>query len=190
MENKSQRNFIVNTTILSGDLLGNDNTTIDFTNSTRNDNSYNIITINANNILIDGFTVANGHANGSILEKKIGAAVYKGFVVNNLEIKNCTFINNVAHEGASAIFSRFSANGTLKIHNTIFSNNVSKYGTCVYSYTDNNITASIEIISSLFYSNIVKDNASSLGYAGSTGWFRAYGTSSVLNVFLINNTYY
>lgn len=188
--NRSERDVLANETILSGDLQNNDNATIDFVNTTRNDNSYNIITINANNTEINGFTIANGHANGTVIEKKLGAAIYKTPSVGNLEIKNCTFRNNVAHEGASAIFSRFSSNGTLRIHNTIFSNNVSKFGTCIYSYTDNNINATIEIVSSLFNNNTAKDNASSLGYAGSAGWFRAYGTSSVLNISLINNTYY
>ncbi|BCY27518.1 T9SS type A sorting domain-containing protein [Flavobacterium okayamense] len=187
--NINQRNFSLNNTILSGDLLGNDNTILDFVNTTRDDNSYNIVLINANDIVLDGLTIANGHANGSVIEKKLGAAIYKTPTTTNLDIKNCVLKNNVSLEGASAIFSRYSTNGNLKIHNCNFNNNVSRYGTSIYSYTDNNFTANIEIVNSLFFNNVAKDNSTALGYAGSAGWFRAYGTSSTMNVTLVNNTY-
>ena len=44
-------------------------------------------------------------------------------------------------------------------------------------------------LNSVFDTNIAKDNGSNTGYAGSAGWFRAYGTGSTMNCDLINNTY-
>ena len=59
----SQRDWVANPTILSGDLLGNDGPY--FANNS--DNSYNVVNIrhagNANAIL-DGFTITGGNANG------------------------------------------------------------------------------------------------------------------------------
>jgi len=188
--NLLQRDFRTNGTILSGDLLANDDTTIEFSNSTRNDNSYNIITVNANNVIIDGFTISGAHANGSSAEQQSGGAIFKGFTINSLDVNNCIIKNNVSTTAAAAVYSRFDATGTLKIHNSEFNNNLSRYGTAIYSYTGNGFTADIEVANSLFYNNTAKNNGGTTGYAGSAGWFRAYGTGSTMNSTLINNTYY
>lgn len=184
----SQRDFRANVTILSGDLSANDDTTLAFTNTTRNDNSYHVVEVNANNTLINGFTITGAFANGTG-DEATGGAIFKGLTVPNFDIYNCVLKNNIAVTAASAIFSRYSANGTLKVHNCSFNNNLARYGTSIYSYTDNNITATVEVANSLFYNNQAVDNGGNLGYAGSAGWYRAYGTSSAMNVTLANNTY-
>src|SRR5690606_29174795 len=183
----TDRDFRNNTTILSGDLQGNDDSVLEFANATRNDNSYNIITVIGNNTTIDGFTISDAHANGAT--QKSGGAIFKSFTVGNLEIYNCIIKNNVAVEAAAGVFARYEANGTLKVHHTVFKNNLAAYGSAFYSYTGVNFTANIELLNSLFHGNIAKDGGAGLGYAGSAGWFRAVESGSTVNCKLINNTY-
>ncbi|CAM1349109.1 InlB B-repeat-containing protein [Tenacibaculum halocynthiae] len=185
----SQRNINANRTVLSGDLLGNDNSTLEFTNTTRNDNSYHIIKVNNDDVVLDGLTIQGGHANGTASDDQSGGAIFKGHSVINLEIANCIIDNNVSTSAAAAILSRFEESGYLKIRNTIVKNNLSRYGTAIYSYTGNNKIATIKIKNSVFDNNIAKDNGTNKGHAGSAGWFRAYGTGSTMNCDLINNTY-
>ncbi len=185
----SQRNINANRSVLSGDLASNDNTTLEFTNTSRNENSYHIIKITNDDIIIDGFTIQGAHANGSFTNDKSGGAIFKDFTAVNLEVVNCIIENNVSITSAAAIYSKFDETGYLKIRNTVIRNNLSRYGTAIYSYTGNNKIATIQIKNSVFDTNIAKDNGSDMGYAGSAGWFRAYGTGSTMNCDLINNTY-
>lgn len=64
---QSQRDIIANPTILSGDLSGNDNSNLLDIEATRSDNSYHVITLKGTpqNIIVDGFTITGGNANGS-----------------------------------------------------------------------------------------------------------------------------
>lgn len=188
----SQRDFRVNETVLSGDLAANDNASITFSNSSRNDNSYNVITVNASNFTLDGITVSGGHANYTGLAAyESGAGLIKAEFKTNLTIQNCKFKNNVANTAGAGVFAKYKANGSgyLKINNTEFSNNVARYGTSFYSYTDG-ITdvLNIDVENSLFTNNLATDNGSSLGYAGSAGWVRAYNFATVNSSFT-NNTY-
>ena len=185
--NLTDRDFRNNTTILSGDLLGNDNSVLEFVNATRNDNAYNVITVVGNNTTIDGFTISDAHANGAT--QKSGGAIFKSFTVANLDIYNCIIKNNVAWEAAAGVFARYEANGTLKVHQTIFENNLANHGSAIYSYTGVNFTANFEVVNSLFHGNVAKDNGAAKGYAGSAGWFRAVESGSTMNCKLINNTY-
>ena len=61
---RDDRDPSANPTILSGDLLGNDNEIIDADEPTRADNSYHVVDGLGSGIL-DGFTIANGNANGN-----------------------------------------------------------------------------------------------------------------------------
>jgi uncharacterized repeat protein (TIGR02543 family) len=60
----SQRNPAANITILSGDLLGNDNSTIVSSEPTRSDNSYHVVK-GANGATLDGFIITGGNAYNS-----------------------------------------------------------------------------------------------------------------------------
>lgn len=63
----SQRDIAANLTVMSGDLSGNDNATILHTEATRQDNSYHVVKLRgtAQNIVVDGFTISGGNANGA-----------------------------------------------------------------------------------------------------------------------------
>lgn len=77
---RTQRNFVNNITILSGDIgIANDST----------DNSYHVIYNSSlnNTAILDGFTIQNGNANGNN-----GAGMYNSS--SNPTIQNCTIKNN------------------------------------------------------------------------------------------------
>lgn len=186
----TERNVLTNKTILSGDLSGNDNATISFTNPLRNDNSYRILTVNANNSLIDGLVFTGGHANGSTNQVN-GAAIYKVPAVLNLNIINCEFKNNVSLQSAAGIHAIFATagSGELTIENSIFENNLATHGTSIYSYTNASLVLTVAVSNSLFNGNKVLNNNLNDAYAGSGGWFRAVASNSTLNAALTNNTY-
>ena len=108
------RNISSNTTILSGDLG---------TQNDKSDNAYHVIAIASDgytfindSTVIDGFEIRDGHANG---DKKtpIGKWGFVGgkgggismvfhqeiYSTPKIQIRNCRFTNNFAHQGASVI---------------------------------------------------------------------------------------
>lgn len=186
----SERNVFTNKTILSGDLSGNDDATISFTNPLRNDNSYHILIVTAASISIDGLVFTGGHANGNSSQAN-GAAIYKAPAVTNLKVVNCEFKNNVSLQGGAGIHAIFGTygSGELTVDNSIFENNLATLGTSIYSYTNVPLILTVAVSNSLFNGNKVLNNNQNDGYAGSGGWFRAVANNSTLNATLTNNTY-
>lgn len=185
----SERNWITNKTIVSGDILGNDNGVVSFTSTLRNDNSVRLFTINANDVVLDGLTLSDAHANGGGTNSS-GGAILKAPTVTNLTIKNCEFKNNVSYDAAACIHAVFNVTGFLLIENSKFINNLSTYATSIYSYTNASSTIlNVDVINSLFDGNKAIDNGATKGYAGSAGWVRAYAASSTVNAKFTNNTY-
>lgn len=90
----SQRAGLFDTTILSGDLLGDD--LPGFVNT--DDNSYHVVTNDAFIHTVDGFTVEGGHAEGSD-----GGGIY-GPSLGGALIQNCTFRHNQADGRGGAGF--------------------------------------------------------------------------------------
>ena len=62
----AERNPKTNITTLNGDLGGNDSSSIFHTTGSRSDNTYHVITLKGGSagIIIDGFTISGGNANG------------------------------------------------------------------------------------------------------------------------------
>ncbi|WP_299439668.1 InlB B-repeat-containing protein [uncultured Aquimarina sp.] len=193
-----QRDFRNNETILSGDFMGNDDSVLSFSNTTRAENAYNIVVIEnaTNNISIDGFTISNGHANGTNSEEKSGAAIYKRSSALGLTVSNCIIKNNVASDIAGGIYNNINRQsfqnntGFVTVENSVFTKNLARWGSSIYGQTGSSGTNAVFSISnSLFNRNIAKDNGSSLGVAGSAGWFRDLAGNSSISVTLTNNTY-
>ncbi|MCF6306606.1 MAG: T9SS type A sorting domain-containing protein [Flavobacteriaceae bacterium] len=186
----SQRDFRVNETILSGDLLGNDNTNVVLNEATRSDNTAKIIHVNAHNFTLDGVTIsdAEGFIAGNAFYES-GAALTKQLLKNNLTIENCIIKNNTAYKAGAAILAVYGTSGFLKVTNTVFSNNLAGYGTAFYSYTVGATTLDVDITNCLFNDNVATDIGSSLGFAGSAGWFRAHSAGSTVTASFVNNTY-
>ena len=125
----SQRNWVTNKTILSGDFDGNDlvtggGATLNISNNT--ENAYHVfITENLTNAaLIDGFTIQGGNANGSssiyyanqIYWPNYGGGLYNSSLAT---LNNLTFLNNSAENGGG-IYNLTS----LMINNSLFKNNM------------------------------------------------------------------
>ncbi len=181
-----ERDIKANPTILSGDLDGDD-AGVDFTTASRSDNSYHVVKITANNILLDGFTIQDGHANGGTGNND-ASAIDKSETVNALHLKNCTIRNNVSLV-AGSISAWFDINGTMNIENCTFDGNVSTYASGLYIGTRNNRTLNVTIVNSLFSNNVSKNNGATLGFTGSSAWIRANGSGSTITTNIVNTTF-
>lgn len=134
------RDFDVNETILSGDLLGNDswNVVLDEWEN-REDNVYHVFNHPHGHGLdetavLDGFTISGGHADGE-LPYKSGGGIYNGINNHNIAIRNVVFTENVAEDDGGGLVS-FSE---IALENIIFVENISgRNGGGLYS--DSNIT--------------------------------------------------
>lgn len=117
------RNVQAHATILSGDLLGNDEP--DWTN--REDNCYAVVLIDrARDVTIDGFTVARGRADADNsffpynADETFGAGI-RCYRVSPI-IRNCTFYENKAYGGA-AIYCYGWWPEPFTVENCVFVNN-------------------------------------------------------------------
>lgn len=100
----AQRDFVAYPTIVTGDLLGNDNGTLNLT-----DNSYHCFVGSgaAATAILDGFTIKGGYANGataSNYDKGGGILIVSG---GSPTVRNCNFTGNRCTFGGGAgyIFS-------------------------------------------------------------------------------------
>ena len=188
----SDRIFGTNETILSGDLSGNDDSTIAFNNATRNDNSYQIIQIynGTNNVVIDGLTITGGHANSSGTQKD-GAAIWIDGFAGNVTIKNCKLEKNVALNGGGAIRRNIDNTGTtLTIDQCVFQDNLARWAGGIYAVAAAvNGNATVNISNVLFARNTVTNNGSSIGLSASAIWIRSNQTNTTVTTNIINNTF-
>ena len=185
----NQRNVQNNVTILSGDLSGNDNATLLDTEPTRQDNSYHILTVKGAgaNIVVDGFTITGGNANGGTLTTGAGASQYyetRGAAVFSQTtgtgqilravIKDCILEKNT---GTSvAVYSHFNSGGYtnqqsyVDFYSCTIRDNYSKdasallYGGNKYYQLHNRGI----ITNSLFYNNVSANEASCVYASSST----------------------
>ena len=111
-----ERNWIVNKTILSGDLNGDDN---GFENNT--ENSYHVVTGDEldSTAILDGFYITAGNANDSIWPNDGGGGMTN--FDGSPTISNCSFIGNAAYADGGGI--RNWGNSKPVIKNCIFRNN-------------------------------------------------------------------
>jgi probable HAF family extracellular repeat protein len=146
-------------TILSGDLDGNDVGELD--DSSRNENSYHIVTGSGNdaNAILNGFTITGGNANSTdsdsdgagmynyqgsptIIECTFRAnlAVRNGAGMHNSYgspvVINCVFMNNSAGNRGGGIYCYWS---DAMLTNCIFSGNLSPYGGGMRTYSSDSV---------------------------------------------------
>jgi len=111
----SQRDVTLNKTILSGDVLGNDNGILSLTEATRSDNLYHIISLRDNiaDVLVDGITISDSNAdtlgvntgaNANRVLYNTGGAIYVALLNNSdrvdVRFNNCIIENHSAYYGA------------------------------------------------------------------------------------------
>ncbi len=144
--NKEDRVLGENTTVLSGDLMGND---IDnnFTTN-KEDNVFHIMTVSvpsSGTVILDGLTFKGGHTRPASENSDYswrGGAIYS---FNTLDITNCNFNNNFARS-AGSIYLNSSADGSSDgstIDNCVFEqNSCVTQGAGVYASEVDNVTVS------------------------------------------------
>lgn len=180
-----------NQTIFSGDISGNDDSNVTYNNSTRSENSLKVFTLTGNNVLFDGFTIADGYADGTAGNNRFGAGVY--LVENSVTVftaENCIFKDNVSYWGAGIYFNP-QFNSSLRLNACVFENNLSGHGASFYALPADGTTMNIQITNSLFNGNRSEDDTSMgrTGLGAPAGWVRAFFNNSRTNLTLVNNTF-
>lgn len=180
-----------NATILSGDLLNDDDTTVDFNDSTRDDNSKHVVEIYSNNIEINGLTIKDGYADDTGGNDRFGAGIFKSTSVHTTTIKNCIIKNNVAFTGAGLSLTTLTTSNII-IDACIIENNLANTASGLdFHLSGTNASMNISITNSLFSNNQTDDDSSKgrKGSGASAGRLRAFFSNVVLNATLVNNTF-
>ncbi|MBU2916011.1 LamG-like jellyroll fold domain-containing protein [Reichenbachiella agariperforans] len=185
----SERNWRANPTILSGDLNGDDDNDISYTNALRSENTYRIVYVAGDNTLIDGVIITGGQANNTANnDYNRGAAIFKSSDAKNLTIKNTIIRKNVSNrEGNIHVLFTSRADNTLRVENCIVSNNFARYGGGFAASVENGATLDAKVYNSLFFENVAGDVASGDGFAGSSLYFAA--NAGQIDVAVINSTF-
>ncbi|MDM8005332.1 MAG: right-handed parallel beta-helix repeat-containing protein [Phycisphaerae bacterium] len=125
---REQRDWAARPTILSGDLLGDDNTTIWYSEPTRLDNSKHVLTAEqtVTSGTLDGFVIEGGNANST----DGGGIVCNGA---SLLIANCTLRKNASSGWGGGC----RTSGPISFIRCVFTNNASSSGAGLYSASAN-----------------------------------------------------
>jgi hypothetical protein len=144
--NPNARDVKLYETVLSGDLKDNDNPSDLLDDSSRNDNSYCVVTsdMNPKTAVLDGLTITAASHHG--MNNKNGsptiidctfrgnrAQPWGGGICNengNPSIIRCTFSQNLAKYGGGI----WNWKGSLFLSSCVFSENSAKYGGAIYNY--------------------------------------------------------
>lgn len=173
----SDRDIQANETILSGDLQGDDNAVITDIEATRQDNSYHVVSIRGNvqNVVVDGFTITGGNANGSNDNSCSTAAASQYFDTRGGAI----YVNPYAYGHVLSA----------KVRNCILEKNTGA-SVAVFSYFTpcgiQNLSYDVDFESCIIRDNYSKD-LSAMMFAGSNG-YDIRGGGSLVNSILYNNT--
>ena len=180
----------INATLLDGDLLSDDDTTVDFNDSTRGDNSKHVVEVATNNLEINGFTIQNGYADALSGDDRFGAGIFKETAVPNLTVKNCNIKNNVALAGAGLALTATS-DSYITIDSCTIENNLANVASGLdYHLSGSSAQMNIVITNCLFNNNKTDDDVSKSrkGVGAAAARMRAqFGTVS-LYAKLVNNT--
>ncbi len=180
----SERDVENNPTILSGDLNNDDFGAITFTNATIAENSYNIVKVSAEDVLIDGFTIKGGFGNGPSAIEKEGSAITLLPSVKNFVLNNSNILNNSNSRGGSIKAIDGSSNVSVLFSNSVFGNNLGAFANVFYCRPNTGKTLNFTSINSLYVNNIT-DNVNGSGVI----WFRNDRASSKINAKFINDTF-
>lgn len=127
----SQRDYVANKTILTGDVSGND-IMDDFTTN-RADNNLHVMYISdtiRNSTIIDGFSIEHGQtagSSGSGDNRRAGGILSYGGPI----IRNCNFTQNYGYY-ASSLYPRGSGADSILVENCTFYKNNAQFGGGVY----------------------------------------------------------
>ncbi len=169
---RSQRNVEAHQTILSGDLLGNDNSNVAPSEPTRADNSYHVVTSSGvdTSAALDGVTISGGNAIS-------GSSLYGGGLYNSSgtpTLNEIIFRGNTASQGGGGLYN---SSGNLTLSNLEFlGNTVDGSGGGLYNWSSNPT-----IVNVVFAGNVAR-------YRGG-GLLNGYGNDvKLVNVTFVSNT--
>lgn len=178
----SERNWIINETILSGDIgIIGDST----------DNTYTVVNAYNASFILDGFTVEKGNATGASNapeKERLGGGVFiENSLIHNVSIKNCIIKNHTARAEAGLRCLITGGTTNITVTNTRFTNNVARWASPFVIFTTGGLT------NAAFINCLIDNNSSDIinGEDGNTfpgGRFIRY-TGGVLNGKLINCTF-
>jgi len=197
--NLSSRDLLNNPpSIISGDLLDNDDNQVIDGNTTYNDNSTTLVQINSANALIDGFTLTSSYASSASSPGDVagfGGAIYvNNSIPEDITISNCIIERNVARGAGAGIYYQPINTGagqppiSLTVQNSIIRNNLARYGTGIYYFSDND-DASLTITNTLFYDNASSQMASGDGAFGSSIWAGSLSEDGGLDIDIVNSSF-
>ncbi|MFK7783224.1 T9SS type A sorting domain-containing protein [Psychroserpens sp.] len=180
-----------NETILSGDLANDDDNTVDFNDSTRDDNSYHVVEITTNNLTLGGLTIKDGYADQLSGNARFGGGIFKATSVPNFTIKNCVIKNNVAFLGGGLALSSTTTSNII-IDACIIENNLANVAAGLdFHMSANAQNLSISITNSLFNNNRTEDDTvkNRNGGGAAAARLRAFFPGVTLNATITNNTF-
>ena len=137
---RDQRDPVVNASILSGDINGDD--IMDDLVSNRMDNLNNVIIANntvSTAMVLDGFTIIGGHADatGAALNNVRGGGL---FSYGPMELNNCIFTQNYADFGGGAYYRDATSSGAHILNCTFEKNSCGVTGGGLISGLSNDMT--------------------------------------------------
>ncbi len=160
------RNWVANPTILSGNI-GDTNTDAD--------NSYHVLKLGGTKVLLDGFNIEGGNAQGGDLDityqKQSGGGILlvAGEDTTELTLRNCIIRNNEALYGGGAI-AHFGlmdfAPSSLKIYGSLFTNNKSAQGASIFHYAVSDNIQPRSLSTQLINCTISKNSSDMYGTGG------------------------
>ncbi|MBL9147845.1 MAG: right-handed parallel beta-helix repeat-containing protein [Phycisphaerae bacterium] len=113
----AQRDWATNVTVISGDLLGNDDATV----ASRSDNSYHLVTSGTGTTQsLDGFTLSGGNANGASATNLDKGGAIICLASQSPTFRNCRFFDNRCTFGGGA---GYLLNSSPKFFDCSFENN-------------------------------------------------------------------
>jgi len=183
----NERNHLMHITILSGDLSGNDdNTSLDFNNPTKAENSLRIAQINANNVELHGLVIDGGNANGNTTESKEGSALAFGSAITSFKMYDSEIRNHI-NERAGAIRVTGTVSSIMQFERIDFHHNLAKFAICAYVIATNNGINEVYFTNSKFTNNETKDVVTGDGGA-SVIWARGTASIPQYRVYITNCT--
>ncbi|WP_146106880.1 T9SS type A sorting domain-containing protein [Polaribacter porphyrae] len=196
----SQRNINQNKTILSGDLNDNDNGSLNINDATRQDNSFRVVVVEAVGVVIDGFTITGGNANGTLSGQDRGAGMSAHNGSFSLTVRDCIIENNLASFAGGAIIIDESTAGTSfmdqSFERCLFRHNEAELGG-VFFIRQNLISGAnsnpprVTIVNSIAYGNKATNVNNNFG--GSFMWINnnnanSGGINKFITVYVRNST--
>ncbi len=178
----SDRDLDANQTILSGDINGNDGTSVVYNSADRNDNSLSILKVFAQGCSIDGLTISGGQANDTSSNLfQEGAAI--DIKASDFSINKCVIEKNVVQRGG--VIKAIDVSGTINITNTIMSDNLGRFAPVLYARA-----ANADLNVNLENCLIINNQKVGIGALDNLGffWFRQDNSNRVLRASFTNCT--